>query len=221
MFSGETKIQATTRPDNLWPEAWSSVGKAAQKKAKQAWANEKPKLEDARRLRGIYLNDAEDGDFKATVENARKELEVPMEAAMVCELRTTKRPRNRQRKPKDLTNSTPKKVEAHESTRQRLESSLPKDHADHIAGKGYNSMTHYNLVQVYSNASSDEDSGCKKLQWTRNGRSSRQNQHGIWENRAQKDVILGAQRYEKKVHFPSLMHICHLKNAELEPQFRK
>ena len=26
-------------------------------------------------------------------------------------------------------------VEAHDSTRQRLESSLPKDHEDHIAGK--------------------------------------------------------------------------------------
>ena len=40
-------------------------------------------------------------------------------------------------------------VEAHESTRQRLESSLPKDHEDHIAGKGYNSMTHYNLVHKF------------------------------------------------------------------------
>ena len=37
-------------------------------------------------------------------------------------------------------------MEAHGSTRQRLESSLPKDHEDHIAGKGPNSMTHYHLV---------------------------------------------------------------------------
>ena len=37
-------------------------------------------------------------------------------------------------------------MEAHESTRQRLESSPPKDREDQIAGKGYNSMTHYNLV---------------------------------------------------------------------------
>ena len=36
-----------------------------------------------------------------------------------------------------------------ESTRQRLESSLPKEHEDHIAGKGYNSMTHYNLVHKF------------------------------------------------------------------------
>ena len=37
-------------------------------------------------------------------------------------------------------------VEAHESKRKRLESSLPKGHEDHIAGKGYNSMSHFNLV---------------------------------------------------------------------------
>ena len=35
-------------------------------------------------------------------------------------------------------------LEAHESTRQRLDSSIPKDHEDHIADKGFNSMTHYN-----------------------------------------------------------------------------
>ena len=33
-------------------------------------------------------------------------------------------------------------VEAHGSTRQRLESSLQKNHADHIAGRGKTSMTH-------------------------------------------------------------------------------
>ena len=37
-------------------------------------------------------------------------------------------------------------VESHESTRQRVESSQPKNHEDHIAGKGFTSMTHYSLV---------------------------------------------------------------------------
>ena len=40
-------------------------------------------------------------------------------------------------------------VEAHESTRQRVESSLPQDHGDHIVGRGYNSMTHYNLAHKF------------------------------------------------------------------------
>ena len=40
-------------------------------------------------------------------------------------------------------------MKAHESTRKRLESSVPEDHENHIAGKGYNSMTHYNLAHKF------------------------------------------------------------------------
>ena len=57
-----TTIQATTRPENLWPEVWTKMGKAAQKKKKQGWANEKPKLDNARRLRGICFIDPKDGE---------------------------------------------------------------------------------------------------------------------------------------------------------------
>ena len=37
-----------------------------------------------------------------------------------------------------------------ESTRQRVESSQPKEHEDHIAGEGNNPMTHYNQVHKFS-----------------------------------------------------------------------
>ena len=37
-------------------------------------------------------------------------------------------------------------VEALESTRKRLESTLPKDHEDRIAGKGFNSLSQCCLV---------------------------------------------------------------------------
>ena len=37
-------------------------------------------------------------------------------------------------------------MEASESTRLRMEESLPNHHEDHIAGKGNNSLQHYNLV---------------------------------------------------------------------------
>ena len=40
-------------------------------------------------------------------------------------------------------------LEAHESTRQRVDSSLPQDHGEHIVGRGYNSMTHYNLAHKF------------------------------------------------------------------------
>ena len=40
-------------------------------------------------------------------------------------------------------------VEADESTRKREEGTLHKDHEDHIAGKGINSLTYYNLVHKF------------------------------------------------------------------------
>ena len=40
-------------------------------------------------------------------------------------------------------------VEAHESTRKRLESTLPRNDDDHIAEKGLNSLIHYNLVHKF------------------------------------------------------------------------
>ena len=50
-------------------------------------------------------------------------------------------------------------VESHESKRQRAESSQSKTHEDHIAGKGFISMAHYNLVhKFFSDATSDENS---------------------------------------------------------------
>ena len=40
-------------------------------------------------------------------------------------------------------------VEADESARKRLEGTLHEDHEDHIAGKGINSLSHYNLVHKF------------------------------------------------------------------------
>ena len=40
-------------------------------------------------------------------------------------------------------------LEASESTRLRMEESLPNYHEDHIAGKGENSLQHYNLVHKF------------------------------------------------------------------------
>ena len=40
-------------------------------------------------------------------------------------------------------------VEADESTRKRMEGTLHKGHEGHIAGKGINSLSHYNLVHKF------------------------------------------------------------------------
>ena len=75
---GMTKRQATSRPDHLWPELWTKLGRNAKLTEKQKWSIEKPKLDNARRVRGIYFIDPEDKEFRETMRNARKKLETPM-----------------------------------------------------------------------------------------------------------------------------------------------
>ena len=56
LWSGErlTRKQLTSGPDHLWPELWRGLSKNAKLRENHKWAIEKPKLDDARRLRGIY-----------------------------------------------------------------------------------------------------------------------------------------------------------------------
>ena len=50
LWSGEglTRKQQTSRPDHLWPELWTKLGRNAQLKERQKWSHEKPKLDNVR-----------------------------------------------------------------------------------------------------------------------------------------------------------------------------
>ena len=108
---------------------------------------EKPNLDNARRLRGIYLLDPDDGEYQENIKNALRKSEVPMEAAMPCKMGQSQKKSSpsppqeterRGRKPYSIPKTKHAcVVEAHESKGQRLESSLSKNHEDHIAGRGY------------------------------------------------------------------------------------
>ena len=52
MVWGETyKETETSRPDDVGPDMWEFMSDAAKKKAKQRWAIEKPKFDNARHFR--------------------------------------------------------------------------------------------------------------------------------------------------------------------------
>ena len=61
-----------------------------QKQRNEKWAVEKPKLDNAGRSRGICFIVPAHSEFKETIKNARRKLEVPMEAAMLCKTRGAK-----------------------------------------------------------------------------------------------------------------------------------
>ena len=86
LWSGvrRTKIQTTTRPDYVWPEVWTKIGKAAQNGEEQEWAKEKEKLDNARKLRGIYFIDPDDKEYSEIIKSAGRKLERPVAPAIPC-----------------------------------------------------------------------------------------------------------------------------------------
>ena len=152
-----TRKQTTSTPGSSWPEIWKDMSEASKRKEKQKWAIEKPKLDNARKLRGSYFTDPADEEFKLTRKNARRKLEVPMPAAMPCKTRG----REYRETCSALSICKTKYAcidEADESTRKRTKGTLHKDDEEHIAEKGINSLSHYNLFgsQIYSFASGNE-----------------------------------------------------------------
>ena len=143
-----TRKQTTSTPDTLWPKVWKDISEASKRKEKQKWAIEKPRLHNAGKLRGICLVDPAGEELKDIMKNARRKLEVPMPAAMPCKTRREKY-RETCSVEKKCKTKFASVVEADESTRKRMEGSLHKDHEDHIAGKGMNSLSRYNLVHKF------------------------------------------------------------------------
>ena len=220
LWSGErlTKKQLTSRPDHLWPELWKSMGKHAKLKEKQKWAEERHHLENARKLRGIYFIDPENTEFKETIKNARKKLETSVAPSVPC--------KNMKNCGSGTSNNIKTKLACileadDESTRMRMENSIPHHHEDHIAGKGENSLQHYNLVHKLIPMPQAMKIPAAKAavdkEWETLEKISAWN---LTKVKSKKSVIDEARTSGAKVHFASLMN-SHLKNAELEAKHQK
>ena len=217
-----TRKQLTSRPDHLWPELWKSMGKNAKLKEKQKWAEEKIHLDNARKLRGIYFIDPEDKEYKETIKNARKKLETSVAPAMPCKASMTGKHGATRGKGNEIKTELACILEANESTRMRMGYSQPHNHEDHIAGKGENSLQHYNLVHKFIPMPQAVKIPAAKAavdkEWEKLEKISAWN---LTKVKSKKMVIDEARTTGATVHFASLMDICHLKNAELETKHQK
>ena len=143
-----TRKQLTSRPGYLWAELWTKLGRNAHLKERQKWSHERPKLNNARKLRGIYFIDTEDKEFKETIKNARKKLETAVAPAVPCKASKKGKHGATRGKSNGIKSTLACILEASESTRLRMEESLPNHHEDHIAGEG---TIHCNIIIWYSN----------------------------------------------------------------------
>ena len=209
--------QTISRPNNVWPDMWKHMSDAPKRKAKQKWAMEKPKLDIARQIRGIFFIEPGDEEFKLTMKSARRKLEIPMPAAMPCETAVNCRGETRRSIGKHKTKHACV-VEGDESTRIRLEGVPSRHPEDHIAARGEFMEPLQFGAQSNSNASSNENAGCKGSSEQRMGKNLRKYRHDSWQKSETKKKWSMKQGMKgRKVHSASLSDLCHLKNLELEP----
>ena len=113
-------------------------------------------------------------------------------------------------------------LEADESTRMRMGNSEPHNHEDHIAGRGENSLQHYNLVHKFIPMPQAMKIPAAKAavdkEW---GKLEKISASNLTKVKSKKKVIDEARTSGATVHFASLMDRCHLKNAELEAKHQK
>ena len=108
-------------------------------------------------LKGIYYIVPSDEEYKdIIIKNARRKLETPMAAAMPWKrafsqagIRETVDSKTEKAKASEAKTRFSCITQAQESTRQRMESVMKRIHEEHTAGKGQNSVLHYNSVHKF------------------------------------------------------------------------
>ena len=191
--------QLTSRPDHLWPELWDKMGKNAKLKEKQKWSHEKLHLENARKLRGIYFIDHEDKVFKETSKNAHKKLETSVAPTMPCKIMKKYCGSDGSNKIKNKT--------CYETAYGKF---ITKSSRRPYCRKGNNSLQHCNLFHKFIPMPQAMKIPAAKAavdkEWEKLEKISAWN---LTKVRSKKEVIDEARTKGVKVHFASLMDICH------------
>ena len=83
---------------------------------------------------------------------------------------------------------------------------------------GINSLSHESFVHKFiPMPQALKKNRCKGS----SGKWENLRKYGSWQKSETKEVIEEARNNCRKVHFTSLMDLCHFKNSELEPKFQK
>ena len=77
--------KSKSRPDHLWPEMWSGISKAAQRREKAATDLRETETRQCWKVEeASFFVVPEDKEFKETIKHARKKLELPNGQTISC-----------------------------------------------------------------------------------------------------------------------------------------
>ena len=180
----------------------------------------KPKLDNARRL-GIYFIDPDDRELEEIIKNAGRKLETQwLPPALLCKM--SKKSKHGETRGKMISN-------------QDLRVSWKPVNPQECVWRNLNQNTMRTTLQEEGQFTATLQFGfsfflClkpwkflqQKQRWNKDGRKLKRFRRGTkHESETKSEVIDEARKEGRKVHFASLMDLCHLKNAELETKHSK
>ena len=225
MWSGVrlTRKQLTSRPDHLWPELWEKMGKNAKLKERQKWSHEKNliliMLENFEEFISLTLRTRNLRRLSRMLARNWKHQWLPL-----CLARSARTIR--------IVGMVINPIKSNLNLSVfwkpvNLQGCVWENHYQIIMKTilQQKETIHYSIkiwfIILFV---------CLKLrkflqqrqQWTRNGKTWRKFRRRLLTKvRSKKEVIDEARTTGSKVHFASLMDMCHLKNVELEAKHQK
>ena len=187
------------------PEIWKTMGKNAKLQEKQKRSHEKLHLDNARKLRGIYFIDMRTRNSKKPLRELVRSWKHQLLLRWPCNIMKNCGAGGSNK----IKTRLACMLEADESKRLRMGNSVPNHHEDHIAGKGNNSLQHYNLVHKFIPMPRAMKIPAAKAAVENLEKLSAWN---LTKVRSKKEVIDEARTSCAKVHFESLTDSWRMPN---------
>ena len=199
MVRVETKEKTnTSRSDNVWPDVWKYISDTAKCTVKQRRTTEKSKLENVNQLHDIFFIEPDDEEFKHTMKNARRKLEIPIPAAIRKLPWWNCRSIGKHKIKYGCIDDVDKFM------RIRLESVQYRNHEDHITAKGISSLDHCNLMHKLIPMPQVSKLPDAKTAVDKEFEKWRKYQHDSWQkSKKKKERIEEVRNKGRKVHFAS------------------
>ena len=192
----------------------NNLSDAAQRK--QKWALEKPKLDSARRLRGIYFIDSKDEELKETILKCAEKVgssDASSNALQDQRRESTGRPVALLILARQNTHAS-----SDESTRKRLEELYINIMKTTLQEKESIHRPVQSCAQICSCASSNENTWSKCSSGQRMWKIEKIPAWQLTKVSNKKRGDRWSKERRQNSAFASLMDFCHLKNSELEPK---
>jgi DNA (cytosine-5)-methyltransferase 1 len=223
-----TRKQATTRPDNCWPELWNKLTASEKEEAKRAWSKTEPEREKHRKVRKLWRIEPEEEDtYNSRLAAATAKYSTPPVPQMdtvnfmmllhQCQPSTKLLSTLSRKQIKRMNN----KAAAENAKVRRSQREHQERHSSSIGCEPYWNMIHHE-VSIKEAMQIEEGKKALDTEWSKLEKP--EGRPACWDvNKPESKAVVMQRGRDQGIeyHFGSIKALCHIKNYELDPSMWK